>query len=107
MGELPEMNDTFKYPLFRLKDNELQPTDHPGWWDNKQINAHHYVKKTKYEKNTQWYLDRGIKQIIIFLPVKLHFDLEKSGMNEEKFFENYGIEKKELLFNKDWSEYGD
>lgn len=68
-------------------------------------NIHHYIKSSKYFKNQDWYKQRGIKQKLILMTIRMHEDLEIYPTSDEKFFQKYKIERKELLFNKKWSEY--
>lgn len=68
-------------------------------------NIHHYIKSSKYFKNQDWYKQRGIKQKLILMTIRMHEDLEIYPISDEKFFQKYKIERKELLFNKKWSEY--
>jgi hypothetical protein len=93
-------NDTHKFTLYYLKNGELiKFKKHPEYWNNMEIQAHHYIKAQHYNKNPQWFIERKIKQKLIFLPRKLHEDLH-SAMSDERFFELYNINRWDLLFSR-------
>ena len=71
-------------------------------------NLHHFIEKQHYERNKKWYEERGIKQILILLPVTIHEQLHGiaiKNLTDEEFKARYKISKWALLFNKKYSEY--
>ena len=106
----PSMNDDIKefgvhilVPNGRvLKIGFIRSTDDYNHYTH---NIHHFIKSTKYHKDKQWYKERGIEQKLILMSIRAHKDLEIYPIPDEKFFEKYHIERKELLFSKKWSEY--
>jgi len=61
--------------------------------------CHHFIKNQHYTRNPQWYVERKIKQRLIYMPVKMHQDLH-SSMTNERFYELYEIERKDLLYSR-------
>ena len=105
----PSMNDDIrKFGVYIIingklvKTNRIKTTDDYNHYTH---NIHHYIKSSKYFKNQDWYKQRGIKQKLILMTIRMHEDLEIYPISDEEFFQKYKIERKELLFNKKWSEY--
>jgi hypothetical protein len=100
--------DIKKYPIFvvNLLD-EIIPCD---WvkstkdYDHMRLNLHHYIKAEHYNRCPAWFKTRNIEQKLILMPKDMHDDLH-SAMSDERFKKEHKQDRKELLFNKDWSEY--
>jgi hypothetical protein len=86
------MKDVDKYPLWEYAGNKIRlsvgKVKFTGWqW-------HHRICKRILRK----YPELEKLQILIQLPSQMHYDLH-SGMKDERFFELYGIDRWELLYN--------
>ena len=95
---MKKINDTDRYPLyfFDLKTKTIRKCQRKPFYNSWELNFHHYIKKTKYDKNPSKYT--GTQQKLILLPVKMHQELEHGGISDQKFFERYGITRDELLY---------
>ena len=66
-------------------------------------NLHHFIKKQSWERNKEWFIERGIEQKLILVPITLHEQLHHQAvrnMSDEEFEKHYGISRKELLFKR-------
>ena len=73
-----------------------------------QLNLHHYIPYSDYERNKQWYIERGIGQKLILMSIQLHEQLHNQAiknLTDEEFKAKYKISKYELIFNKKYSQY--
>lgn len=70
-----------------------------GFFGKSVVVRHHYIKQQQYKRNGNWFDDNGIKQRTMWLRGDIHDSLH-SAMNDERFFEKYGVHKRDLLFNK-------
>jgi len=64
---------------------------------------HHYIKKQTWERDKEWFIERGIEQKLILLPIKVHEAIHNQGirnLSDEEFKKKYGISRKELLFKR-------
>lgn len=65
---------------------------------------HHFVEKQLRKSNNTEYARFEHLQKLIFVPAEMNYDLS-SGMSENLFFEKWGINKFDVIFNKDkWLE---
>ena len=71
-----------------IKTPYIQSTDDYNHYTH---NLHHYIKSSKYYKNKAWYEEKGIKQKLIFMTIRMHEDLEIYPILDDKFFKKYGI----------------
>lgn len=72
------------------------------------FHLHHFIEKQHYNRNKQWYEERGIKQFLILLPVAIHEQLHGiaiKNLTDKEFKARYKISKWALIFNKKYSEY--
>lgn len=92
-----------------MRSNGLKPRIEPAEWivdttsyDHSSFELHHIIKFTQYEKNKNWYQERGLKMCLILLPKIMHQHLENPiyELSDEVFLKKYRIHKHELLFNK-------
>lgn len=108
-----DMNeDLKKYPVYALtRSGELiqifwiKTVDD---YNHYYYNLHHYIKKQHYEDNKQWYDERGIKQKLIYMPIKIHEQLHGQAiknLTDEQFKATFNISKWALFFNKKYSRY--
>lgn len=77
-------------------------------YNHQLFNLHHFIEKQHYKKNKKWYDDRGIKQILILLPVFIHEQLHGNAiknLSDEEFRSRYKISKWDLIFNRKHSKY--
>jgi hypothetical protein len=98
-------DDLEKYPRFFfdeltreiLPESEMESRN-PILFLNYQ--RHHFVEKTIRKNNPAEYKRFEHLQKIIFVPAEMNYDLS-SGMGEENFFNKWGINKFDVIFNKD------
>lgn len=65
---------------------------------------HHFVEKTIRKTNPTEYSRFEYLQKLIFLPAEMNYDLS-SGMSENLFYKKWGINKYDVIFNKNkWLE---
>lgn len=102
-------DDLEKYPRFFfdeltreiLPESEMQNRN-PILFLNYQ--RHHFVEKTIRKNNPDVYARFEHLQKLIFVPAEMNYDLS-SGMSEKHFFEKWGANKYDLIFNpKNFSE---
>lgn len=60
---------------------------------------HHFIEKTIRKTNLAEYARFEHLQKLIFVPAEMNYDLS-SGMGEKLFFEKWGINKYDVIFNK-------
>lgn len=60
---------------------------------------HHFVEKTMRKNSHDDYSRFEYLQKMIFVPAQMNYDLS-SGMDENLFFEKWGIAKYDVIFNK-------
>ena len=111
MGSCNFNADIEKYPLFffDLFDRTLKPipagmlqsvADYDHW----QYQLHHFIEKQIRKNNPEYYARIEYLQKLIIVPAQMNYDAS-SGMSEEKFFNNWGIEKYKIIFSKQaWNE---
>ncbi len=77
-------------------------------YDHSQFELHHYIPFAVYERNKQWFMERGINQKLILMKKhtheQLHFQAIKN-LSDEEFERFYKISRHKLIFNKKHSEY--
>ena len=102
-----EFNDDFgKYPCFYfdlfnrtlkpIPAGELTSVDN---YDHAQYHAHHFIEKQIRKNNPEFYARIEHLQKIIIVPAQMNYDAS-SGMSEERFLQNWGIEKYKIIFSK-------
>lgn len=67
------------------------------------MQLHHYIKKQEWERNPEWFNERGIEQKLILLPTPIHEQLHYQAiknLNEDEFLHKYKISRNELIFNR-------
>lgn len=104
------MNDDLqKYPRFFFDEltrsilpEEMMSERNPILFRNYQ--RHHFVEKTMRTNNPAEYARFEYLQKMIFVPAEMNYELS-SGMSEKRFFDKWGINKFDVVFNKDkWLE---
>ena len=79
-------------------------------YNHNVMSLHHYIKKQEWERNKQWYIDRGIEQKLILMPKPIHEQVHFiaiRNLNDDEFYHKYKISRYDLIFNKRWSKYAD
>ena len=67
------------------------------------IQAHHFIRQSIKKTSPDFYKRVEHLQKIIFMPSAMHYNLH--SMSETRFFEMYGLNNNDLLFNrKKWRE---
>lgn len=77
-------------------------------YDHYAFNLHHYIKKQSYDKNPEWYEQRGIKQKLILMPVETHEQVHNraiANLSDDDFYYWYNISRWDLIFNRKHSKY--
>ncbi len=72
------------------------------------FNLHHYIKAQEWNRNKAWYIERGIKQKLILLPIHIHEQVHFQAvhnMSDEEFEAKYKISRWDLIFNRRHSKY--
>ena len=89
--------------------NQLVPKIKPAEWientscyDHSSFELHHVIKFTNFEKNKNWYIERGLNMCLILIPKIMHQHLEDPiyQLTDDEFYKKYLIHKYEILFNK-------
>ena len=111
-NKVMSMNEDLKiYPVFRLENGKLKQihtiktTDD---YNHSVLALHHYILRKKYVKNKDWYMQRGVYQKLILMPIPLHEQVHNwaiKNLSDEDFERTYGISRWELFFNERHSEY--
>lgn len=76
-------------------------------YDHSQYELHHYIAYSHYERNKEWYEERGIKQKLILVRKKTHEQLHFQAvrnMTDEEFEKAYKISRWNLVFNRKHTE---
>ena len=102
-------DDLRKYPRYFFDEltrtilpEEYMSERNPILFRNFQ--RHHFVEKTIRKTNPAEYARFEHLQKMIFVPAQMNYDLS-SGMSENLFFEKWGINKYDVIFNRDkWLE---
>ena len=102
--------DIQRYPIYGLSDGKLIPLsiENVKQYNHFTHNLHHFIKKGDYARNQKWYDDRGIKQILILLPIYLHEQVHLQAvknLTDKEFEQKYKISRWELIFNRRHTEY--
>ena len=99
-------DDLKKYPRYFFDEltrsilpEEMMSERNPIIFRNYQ--RHHFVEKTIRKNNPAEYSKYEYLQKLIFVPAEMNYDLS-SGMSENLFFEKWGINKFDLIFNKNF-----
>lgn len=101
------MNKDIKlYPIYIFKDGLLLPTKQitsTKDYNHYTHNLHHYIKKAVYDKNKEWFEERGIKQKLILVEIPLHEQLHYQAihnLSDEEFKNKYKISRDILIYRK-------
>lgn len=103
-----KMNDELsKWQVFKLVQvhknkwilEEAPEIENIKCYNHGVCEAHHFVKYQRWERNPQKYNEL---QKIIVMPKIIHQHLESPvyGLSNEMFFNHYGIQKSELLYEE-------
>ena len=69
-------------------------------YDHGQYQLHHFIEKQIRKNNPEYYARIEYLQKLIIVPAQMNYDAS-SGMSEENFLKNWGIEKYKIIFIKD------
>ena len=103
--------DIERFPVFILNNGRLFLTTRiksVADYNHSFYHLHHYIQKQHYDKNEQWYKERGIKQKLILIPISLHEQVHSQAirtLSDEEFKQKYRISKWDLIFNRKYSNY--
>lgn len=108
-----DMNrDIKRFPIYQLTPyGALVPID---WiksvddYNHSVYHLHHFIAKEHYNKNEQWYKDRGIEQKLILVTIPVHEQLHSQAIRtvpDEEFKQTFRISKWDLVFNRKFSKY--
>lgn len=104
--------DFAKYPLFFFDtfDRTIKPIPageltSVSDYDHGSYHAHHFIEKQIRKNNPEYYARIEYLQKIIIVPAQMNYDAS-SGMSEENFLKNWGIEKYKIIFLKQAWEAG-
>ena len=104
--------DIKRFPLFQLTPQgsliPIQWISSIGDYNHSVYHLHHYIQKQYYDKNEKWYKERGIKQKLILMPIKVHEQVHSQAirtLSDEEFLKRYRISKWDLIFNRKYSKY--
>ena len=90
--------DLKRFPVFELVGSKLIPADYiksVNDYSHNVFNLHHFIKNSTLRKHPELIE----KQRLILMYSYIHDDLH-GGMEDERFFRIYKIEKKELLYQR-------
>src|SRR5574344_644579 len=94
MTKKPTMNeDILKYPIFIFRKGKLIETElikSTDDYNHYVYNLHHFIPKQQYEKDKQWYEDRGIKQKLILVPISMHEQIHNQSVHNLEDDDFYG-----------------
>lgn len=105
-------DDIKKYPVFYFDmfDRQIKEVP-PGMlesindYDHAKFQLHHFIEKTIRKNNPEYYARIEYLQKLIVVPAQMNYEAS-SGISEEKFFNNWGIEKYKIIFMKDYYHAG-
>jgi len=105
------MNEDLKqYPVYGLMTNgllyKLDNVKSTSDYNHSTHHIHHFIKD--YERNKQWYDERGIKQKLFLIPIYLHEQIHNTAiknLTDEEFQEKFKISRWDLVFNRRYSKY--
>ena len=105
------MNDDIKkYQVYALSGQGLVPIEITSTNDYNHMThqLHHFIKQQSYNRNKDWYDNKGIEQKLILLPNFVHEQVHQQAiknLTDEEFEEKFKISRWELLFNRRYSKY--
>lgn len=112
MRKKPTMNeDIKKYPIYVYRNRQLHRTERIKSTDDYNHythNLHHFIPKQQYEKDPDWYIERGIEQKLILVPINMHEQIHNqavTNLSDDDFYGWYKIDRWELIFNRKYSKY--
>lgn len=95
-------DDLKLYPCYMYRHRTLLKIPPPETW-NSTMQMHHFVRQSIRRNSPDFYKRVEHLQKLILMPSAMNYDLETMG--EVKFFEKYGVNKNDLVFNrKKWRE---
>lgn len=103
-------NDIKNFPVYFLNNGKLVEIflNSTKDYDHYICHLHHYIKKQDYDRNKEWFEERGIKQKLILLPIpcheQVHFQAVKN-LSDAEFENKYKISRWKLIFSRKHSEY--
>lgn len=99
-----------QFPVYALSiQGEIIPMPHIKSiedYNHVSHQIHHYIPKSRYYSNPEWYKERGINQKLFLVPVWLHKIIHNDpGLNvsDEEFEKRFKISRWELVFNRKYS----
>lgn len=103
--------DLKQFPIYGLsQEGELIdiPVTSTSDYNHLTHQIHHFIKQQNWKNNKDWFIQRGIQQKLILLPVHVHEQVHLQAvknLTDTEFLEKYKISRWELLFNRRHSEY--
>ena len=98
--------DIAKYPLFffDMFDRQIKPipagmVQSVADYNHAQYQLHHFIEKQIRNYNPEYYARIEYLQKLILVPAQMNYDASGS-MSEERFLQNWGIEKYKIIFSK-------
>ena len=113
MQEYSMNEEIKKYPVYALMRNgmfyKLENIRSTGDYNHFTHQMHHFIKRQEYDREREWFEERGIKQKLFLIPVWLHLIIHNNpaGMmlSDQEFKERFKISRWELLFNRRYTKY--
>lgn len=106
MGSCNFNADIAKYPLFffDMFDRTIKPiptgmVQSVADYNHVQYQLHHFIEKQIRKNNPGFYAEIEHLQKLILVPAQMNYDAS-SGMSEENFLNNWGIDKYKIIFLK-------
>lgn len=107
------MNEDLKeYPVYALMHNgllyKLENVKSTSDYNHLTHHIHHYIKQQDYNREKQWFDDRGIKQKLFLLPIWLHEQIHNTAIKnftDEEFLDKFKISRWDLVFNRRYTKY--
>lgn len=102
------MNDDIQeFPVYGLSKQGLTRIDIQSTEDYNHYthHLHHFIKQQEWNRNKQWFEERGIKQKLILMPIWAHNEVHGMQYSDAEFKKKFNISRWELLFNKRHTKY--
>ncbi len=77
-------------------------------YNHSKMHLHHYIEYSSYTGNENWYKERKIEQKLILVSIPLHEQIHEfavKNLSDNDFYNQYKINRYELVFNKKHSKY--
>ena len=102
--------EKYKNRVYKLVNGELKLIYLASLddYDHSVYELHHFIQYQAYERNPEWYKERGIEQKLILVTKICHEHIENRGikiLTDEEFERLYKISRWKLIFNRRYSEY--